>query len=93
MPEAAEHHIQLIARATLCSLLNDLLTIMPAVSPAARNTKIEPAIVSWKLQCGQIEISFLCSLRSKRSCSTEELQNDFPQTGPAKVGVRDQDYD
>ena len=29
------------------------------------------------------------SLRSKRSCSKEELANDFPQTGRAKVGARD----
>ena len=27
------------------------------------------------------------SLRSKRSCSTEELRNDFPQIGCAKVGA------
>ena len=29
------------------------------------------------------------SLRSKRSSSTEEFRNDFPQTGRAKVGARD----
>ena len=34
-------------------------------------------------------ISYFCSLSSKRSCSKEELPNDFPQTGRAKVGVRD----
>ena len=29
------------------------------------------------------------SLHSKRPCSTEELRNDFPQTGRAEVGARD----
>ena len=33
------------------------------------------------------------SLRCKRSCSKEELPNDFPQTGRAKVGSRDQSLD
>ena len=28
------------------------------------------------------------SLRSERSCWTEELRNDFPETGRAKVGAR-----
>ena len=31
----------------------------------------------------------LISLRSKRSCSIEELRNDFPETGRAKVEARD----
>ena len=29
---------------------------------------------------------YASSLRSKRSCSTEELRNDFPETGRSKVG-------
>ena len=33
--------------------------------------------------------SCINSPRSKRSCSKEELPNDFPQTGRAKVGARD----
>ena len=34
-------------------------------------------------------VFFYYSLRSKRSCSTEELRNDFLQTGRAKVEARD----
>ena len=52
-----------------------------------------------ELSVGQLQFYFrmrrgkstagTCSLHSKRFCSKEELPNDFPQTGCAKVGARD----
>ena len=68
---------------TLCSLLNDLLTTMPAV----RYMKIEPAIVSWKIPPWRLtpwDLKCLCDKKNhflfsfrfwKCVCLTPDWQN------------------